>query len=87
MAFENVVRPAQLPDNQPPKTIRQRRTSRNWMPVVIKIESTGSPQIGSGSASQSVTYYQKRRPTERSKDSKTFLGFPADGSFLGITWP
>ncbi len=67
MAFENIVRPAQLPDNQPPRTIRQRRTGRNWMPIICRVENNGSPSFGSGSASQTVTYYHKRKPTETKK--------------------
>lgn len=77
MAIEDVVRPAQAPTNQPAKTNRQRRTARNWNPVVYKIGVGGSLSMGSSSISQTVNYYHKRRPQEK----------PQAGSFLGITWP
>ena len=88
MSLENVVRPAQLPDNQPAKQARYRRSARNWMPVIVRIQSSGSPQTASGSVNQTITYYHKRRPTEKSAGGdKTFLGFPSSGSFLGVKFP
>lgn len=84
MAIEDVVRPAQLPTNLPPKTLRQRRASRNWAPVIHRIEASGSPKTASGSVSMSTSYYHKRKPTEKSAKSQTSLGF---GGGIGITFP
>lgn len=82
MSIESIIRPAQLPSNQPPKQIRQRRTSANWTPIVCRIESPGNPKLGAGSVSQSVTYYHKRKPTEQQGGSS--MGF---GGGIGITFP
>lgn len=84
MSIESVVRPAQSPSNQPPRQIRQRRSARNWLPVIHKIKASGNPQMGQGSVSQTVSYYHKRKPNEKAKISTTDLGF---GGGLGITFP
>lgn len=77
MSLERVVRPAQSPDNQPPKAARTRRTAVNWQPVVLKYGVGGSLKTVNASISQSISFYHKKRPTEKS----------ASGSFLGITFP
>jgi hypothetical protein len=89
LSIENIVRPAQLPDNQPAKTNSYRRTSRNWQPVIVRVQASGSPQFGSGSASQTVTYYHKRKPTEKSSsgDGTTNLGFSDALANQGFSWP
>jgi hypothetical protein len=78
MSLERIVRPAQSPDNQPPKFSRTRRTAANWQPVVLKYGVGGSIKTANASISQSLTFYHKKRPTEKNASG---------GSFLGITFP
>lgn len=82
MAIENVVRPAQLPSVQPAKHVTSRRASRNWQPVILRFGVGGTFAISSASISQTVNYYAKRRPTEKTSGGSS-LGF----NDLNITFP
>lgn len=70
MAFENIVRPAQLGEVSTPRIDRSRNSARNWKPIVHRIAASGSATTGSGSVSWTINYYHKRKPTEKKKDAK-----------------
>lgn len=78
MPIERIVRPAQYPDNQPPRVGVTRRTAANWQPVKLKFGVGGSLKTVNASISQTLNFYHKKRPTEKNASG---------GSFLGITFP
>lgn len=65
--LERIVRPALMPDNQPTSIVRTRRSTAYRPPIVHVFGKGGSVQTGSGSASESFTFYEIKRPKETQK--------------------